>query len=386
MKDLCYNNGDMILTLTCSLQPTPEQAEQLLRTMEAFNAACNYASEMAWENREFNCVRLHRLTYYEIRARYGLPAQLTAHAIRKVADAYKLDKKTKREFRPHGAVTFDNRVFRLLGVSVASMTLLSGREKIKLSIGGYQAKRLKGAILGETDLCYQKDKGRFRLHFSIKKPDPETSDPEEFLGVDFGIVNLAVDSDGTVFSSAALKGIRNRHRRLRKKLQAKGTKSAKRLLVKRSKKEQRFARHVNHETSKKIVSAAKRTGRGIAVEELTGIRDRIRVHRSQRDTFSSWAFHQLRQFLGYKAQAAGIPVVAVDPRNTSRICPSCGCIDKANRPSQSVFSCVSCGFSGLADLVAAGNISSRAEYTRKAAIQLNAEPPGEALGLNAHAL
>lgn len=376
----------MVRTLTCSLKPTPEQTEQLLRTMEAFNAACNFASEIAWANREFNQVRLHRLTYYEIRARFGLPAQLAAQAIRKTADAYKLDKKVKREFRPHGAVTFDSRVFRLLGVSVASMTLLSGREKIKLSIGGYQTKRLKGATLGETNLCYQKDKGRFRLHFSIKEADPPETEPEGFLGVDLGVTNLAVSSDGEVFSSAELKGIRHRHRRLRKRLQEKGTKSAKRLLVERSKKERRHAAHVNHCVSKKIVSVAKGTSRGIALEELGGIRERITVRRTQRDTFSAWAFHQLRGFIEYKAMAEGIPVVCVDPRNTSRTCPACGHVDKANRKTQSDFSCVDCGCSGLADHFAAVEIGRRAEEIRKAAIQLNVSPSGKALGLNAHRL
>ena len=381
MNDMCYNVG-MVTSLMCSLKPTSEQFAELLRTMEAFNAACNYASSVAWENREFNPVRLHRLVYYEIRARFGLPAQLTAQVIRKVSAAYKLDKKTQRTFSPHGAITFDSRVFRLLGVSVVSMTLLSGRHKIKLSIGGYHAKKLRGAILGETDLCYQKDKGRFRLHFSIKEPDPTIPEPTGFLGVDLGIVNLAVDSDGTVFSSSTLNGVRHRHRRLRKKLQAKGTKSVKRLLVKRSKKERRFATHTNHVVSKKIVSVAKGTSRGIALEDLGGIRDRITVRRSQRDTFSAWSFHELRSFIEYKAVAAGVEVALVDPKNTSRTCPSCGCIDKANRPSQELFLCRSCGFSGLADRIAAGNIANRAEYLRKAAKHLSlAEPVG--LGIKA---
>jgi IS605 OrfB family transposase len=359
-----------VRTLTCSLKPTPEQSAELLRLMEAFNAACDYASGIAWEQWEFNSVRLHRLVYYEIRARFGLPAQLAAQSIRKVADAYKRDQKTKRSFDPHGAVTYDSRVFRLLGVSAASMTLLSGREKIKLSLGGYHAKRLKNAVLGETDLCYQKDKSRFRLHFSIKEPDPSIEDPEGFLGVDLGIVNLAVSSDGEVFSSSELKAIRHRHRRLRAKLQAKGTKSAKRLLKKRSKKERRFAKHTNHVVSRRIVGIAKGTNRGIALEDLTGIRDGNRFRRSQRPTFHAWAFHQLQALISYKAQAEGIAVVFVDPRNTSRTCPSCGCIDKRNRPNQATFSCISCEFSGLADRVAAANIGCRAECTRKAAKHL----------------
>ena len=78
-----------------------------------------------------------------------------------------------------------------------------------------------------------------------------------------------------------------------------------------------------------------------------------------------WSFDQLRTFIEYKAKQAGVPVVAVDPRNTSRTCPCCGHIDKAGalwaRKTQDKFLCVDCGFSGLADYIAAINIGRRAE-------------------------
>jgi IS605 OrfB family transposase len=106
---------------------------------------------------------------------------------------------------------------------------------------------------------------------------------------------------------------------------------------------------VNHRISKQLVAKAKDTGRGIALEELGGIRDRVTVRKSQRATLYSWSFAQQRAFIEYKARLVGVAVVVVDPRNiiplwgTSRTCPSCGCVDK-NRPSQSRFSCVTCGF------------------------------------------
>jgi transposase len=74
----------------------------------------------------------------------------------------------------------------------------------------------------------------------------------------------------------------------------------------------------------------------------------------------SWSFHQLQGFIGYKAQRSGVPVVKVDPRNTSRECSACGCVDKRNRPSQAIFSCIQCGFVSHADVNAAVNIGRRA--------------------------
>jgi transposase len=96
------------------------------------------------------------------------------------------------------------------------------------------------------------------------------------------------------------------------------------------------------------------------LEELTHIRTRITVRRSQRATFSSWAFAQLRAFIDYKARAAGVPVILVDPRNTSRTCPACGHVDKANRKSQAEFRCTSCCCAGHADHFAAVEIGRRA--------------------------
>jgi putative transposase len=131
--------------------------------------------------------------------------------------------------------------------------------------------------------------------------------------------------------------------------------------MKRRRKEQRFVRDMNHCISKAIVRKAKDTGRGIAVKDLTGIRDRITVRRAQRRTLHSWPFHQQRQFLAYKAERDGVPVQPVDPRNSSRECPDCGCVDKRNRPTRNRFECVSCGRAGPADETAANIISRRAE-------------------------
>jgi IS605 OrfB family transposase len=88
---------------------------------------------------------------------------------------------------------------------------------------------------------------------------------------------------------------------------------------------------VNHCISKKLIQTAKGTGRGIALEDLTGIRDRARFRREDRAKFHGWSFSQLRAFVEYKAQLSGLPVVAVDPRNTSRTCSACVHCEKANR-------------------------------------------------------
>ncbi|MBU0492431.1 MAG: transposase, partial [Chloroflexi bacterium] len=111
---------------------------------------------------------------------------------------------------------------------------------------------------------------------------------------------------------------------------------------------------------KQLVARAERTGRGIALEDLTGIRERVRANKAHRSQLHSWSFYDLRTKVEYKARRAGVLVVLVDPAYTSRTCPACGSVDSRNRPNQATFSCVSCGYSGFADHVAAGNIARRA--------------------------
>jgi putative transposase len=156
------------------------------------------------------------------------------------------------------------------------------------------------------------------------------------LGIDLGVTNIAVDSDGAIHSGRAIKNVRYRHRRLRNKLQRLGTKHSRRRLRMLAGQEAQFSKHVNHVISKRIVAKAKCTKRAIALEELTHIRTRIKARRSQRATLHSWSFAQLQAFIAYKALGAGIPLYRVDPRNTSRTCPQCAHIAKANRKTQSL--------------------------------------------------
>jgi len=344
-------------TLLIKLAPTETQYKALLETMERFNEACNYIADKAFELKTANKIRLQQCFYQDIRQRFKLSSQLTIRAISKVCEAYKRDKKIKPVFKPYGAIVYDQRILSWKSLDKVSILTLSGRQIIPIRIGAYQVARLD-RIVRQTDLIY-KDK-IFYLAAVVDAPEPPVNEPNEFIGVDLGIKNIAFDSDGVQYSGNKVNALRKRHAKLRAKLQSKKTKSAKRLLKKRRRKESRFTKDVNHVISKNIVVKAKGTGKGIALEDLKGIRSRTVVRKSQRRQHYSWSFHQLRQFIEYKARIAGVLVKLVDPKNTSRTCPKCGCIDKRNRKTQSKFSCVGCGFSSIADYIAAINIGCRA--------------------------
>lgn len=342
----------MKLTLLVKLAPTPEQHQLLMDTMEHFNDACNEIAKTAFRLHSANKIELQKYVYYATREAFGLSSQMTVRAISKVCEAYKRDKSIIPVFDRHGAMIYDDRILSWR-IDRASILTLKGRESVPIRIGPYQEERMS-RIRGQADLLLRN--GLFYLAATVDAPEAPPFEPKDWIGVDLGIRNIATDSDGENWSGAEINGVRARHAELRAKLQSKGTTSAKRLLKKRSGKEQRYARNVNHVISKRLVAKAKDTERGLALEDLTGIRSRITVRKAQRRTQHSWGFYQLRAFVAYKAKAVGVPVLLINPRNTSRTCPSCGGIDKANRPTRDEFRCVSCGFSGAADHVAAENI------------------------------
>jgi IS605 OrfB family transposase len=317
-----------------------------------------------------NKIEIHKVVYYDIRERFGLSAQLAVRAISKVAEAYKRDKSIKPEFRSDGSIVYDQRILTWKGLEHVSITTLQGRQLIPVRFGAYQRARMD-RVRGQADLILVK--GIFYLCVAVEVSEATPYDPVGVLGVDLGIKYLAVDSDGEIHSGEKISQTRDRLDSLKARLQSKGTKSAKRHLKKLSGRMARFSKDVNHCISKKLVAKAKDTLRSIALEDLEGIRSRVTVRKAQHRCLHTWNFWLLRTYVDYKAKIGGVPVVFVDPRNTSRTCPSCGHVSKANRPTRDEFRCESCGFAGLADHIAAINIASRAAVNQPIVSRLFAQ-------------
>jgi len=352
----------MKLVATCKLVLEPEQKSTLLDLMSRFNEACNWLATKAFELKSADKFKLQKLHYDAIRSTFGLNAQFTVRCISKVCEAYKRDKTKLPRFRSDGAVPYDQRLYTFKnGLDRVSLATLDKRLVAPVVIGPYHRGKMDGAR-GQADLVSRK--GKLYLYVTVEVPEGSPVDPEGWLGVDLGIRNLATDSDGDHHSGAKTEEVRKRYASLRHRLQCANTKSSKRHLKKISGKEARFRLIENHRISKALVRKAQGTSRGIALEDLHGIRDRVTVRKRQRSMHMGWAFHQMRQFVTYKALQSGVKIVIVDPRDTSRTCLSCGHVDKKNRKSQSEFECVLCGFKANADVVGAKNISSRAAVNR----------------------
>ncbi|OLT34025.1 transposase [Actinomadura sp. CNU-125] len=363
------------------LLPDAVQAAALKRTLPEINEAANWVSAVSFENLALKaCVRdLRNLCYGELKAR-GFGAQAAQHIIKRVADAYtslraairagnfgpngsrsrrKVDSRPIM-FRPHAAHTYDDRCLSWnYDRRTVSIWTLDGRVKnVRFACSSSALRQLADYRRGESDLLFRD--GKWLLAATCEMPEARQYEPSGFIGVDRGITNLATTSDGHDHSGRRLGRYRRWQARKRAELQAKKTRSARQALKKRSRREARHAAHINHKIAKTVVAVAQRTERGIALEELGGIRERVTVPRDQRARLSSWPFHRLGAFIAYKAKRAGVPFIEVDPAHTSQRCPRCGHTGRANRRTRDHFSCRRCGLAGPADHVAAVNIAERA--------------------------
>jgi IS605 OrfB family transposase len=349
----------VIRTICCKLDVTAEQAAAIDDALDRYADACNAVADACRALGSTNRVDVHHACYREIRRWFGLAANHAVRAIARTCIALKVPEKADSAFRPT-SLDLDARTFRFHEADGSfGITLLQGRVRFPALLGDFQRQALRGRAPTSAVLVKRREGGYF-LHVQIEDQVPETGSVSDHLGVDLGVVNLAVDSDGQAFSGAGVEAARRRYAKHRRGLNKRGSKSARRRLRKVRRREANFRRNENHIIAKRLVEKAKATGRGLALEDLEGIRGRVNARRSQRSRLHGWAFHQLRQFVVYKAARAGVPVHFVDPRDTSRTCPECGHCRASNRVNRNDFVCGGCGHRSPADLVGARNIRSRA--------------------------
>ena len=329
----------MKLTLKIKLLPTDEQANLLLDTMEEANTVCNAISDVAWEKKIFNNFKLHHETYHAFKATFKLSSQILVRCVAKVADAYKLDKKVKRQFRPLGSIGYDSRIMTYKPNDIVSLWVIGGRIKIPFVCHN---RNYLPYTKGEADLVFKK--GKFYLFQTVDVPEEDVKDIEEFIGCDFGLTTIIATSDGINHSAEWLNTYREHRQKVRSSIQAKAdtskrsTKRNCRKLSKRlSGKERTTANLINHTISKSIVASAKEQGKGISIEDLTNIRfTSKRKNKKFRTKLGKWNFSDLRAKLEYKSLLNGVKLVVVNPAYSSQTCHSCKHIGKR---TNKVFKC-----------------------------------------------
>lgn len=349
-----------ILTLTVKLQPTPEQRQLLDDTASAFADACNYINQNVRASLT-NRNSIQAVCYQDVKERFGLTANHVVRACARVG-ANRLTAKHKgkkvKGFKPT-SFDCDTRTFRFIEEGyLASISTTGKRVKIPMRVSNYHIGKLSGQNPTSAQICQHKD-GDWYVHIQLKSDTPKPVKANNVIGVDFGRRDIAVTSTNKSWSGKEIQDKRDKYTRVRASLQKKaiqGTRSTRRrcrqIWQRLSGRERRYQQWLNHNISKAIISEAKQSQSIVAIEDLTGIREKTNQKprsKTERRRSNSWAFYQLRTFLEYKGIKEGVEVIAINPAYTSQTCHSCLHIGLRSNKS---FRCSNkaCGWIGDADL------------------------------------
>lgn len=347
--------------------PTKAKRQWLEATAEAFRQGVQLGLDAALSMKTSGRARIHEAAYRAIRS-LGLPSDYARMAVNQAVQLarshYGLRKARRKAGRPQAARA------NTIGLGVKSYKVKSNVLRIStgvrgqylwlpLSVPPHWQDRLQ-YVSGDARLFRRKEDWYVMLPLKVPST-PTVRDGDgapTVIGVDLGIVRLAVAKtpDGVkVWNGKPIRHRRERFASLCRRYQRHHRTDRVRAMKGR---ESNWMRDVNHKLSRELVDIAARYPNPVlAMESLDGIRDRVRGSRRFNRMVASWAFRQLRDFIEYKAEKAGVRVVYVNPKRTSRTCPRCGHSTRSNRPTQADFRCVACGYRANADAVAAMNIA-----------------------------
>jgi putative transposase len=220
------DNVYMKLALQTQLFPDKEQVEMLKETLKAFNGACSWLAQKAFEIKCVNKIELQKLFYYELKEKFNLSAQMTVRAIAQTVEAYKRDKTICPQFREYASMPYDQRMMSFKGVDKVSLLTLQGRIIVPFVMGKYQSEKFSNAI-GQCDLNFRERDVKWFLLITVDVPDGAAIPITDFIGIDFGIQNLVVTSDGDFESGDDVKGVSKKYADLRQTLQIKAAAQSK---------------------------------------------------------------------------------------------------------------------------------------------------------------
>jgi len=351
-------------TIKLRLYPDTDQAERFLAMSKEYQRLANVVSQWIFDHDfQLSWLKVNYHLYKIFRQESELNSQMIQSVFRTVSARYKTVREQMRQhsyrykneenkwvqvprdlnwlvkpiqFRqPQADLVRQSNYSFVDDMQQISITTLSKRTKLAFTNKGFEKYFTGDWKLGTAKLVYSR--GKWFLHIGITKKvnDFDSKDSPQIVGIDRGLRFLATafDSKGKTLFFDGQKVLHKRKKFLdiRRQLQSKGTKSAKKRLKQLAQRENRWMTDVNHRISKTLVTAYG-SHTLFVLEDLTHVTfNTDDLPKSLRNSHRSWAFFQLESFLTYKAQAIQSTVVKVNPAFTSQRCPKCGLVEKTNR-------------------------------------------------------
>ena len=295
--------------------------------LSATRDAYNRCSQLIAENGiPLNLKAVHNRCYDILRSEYpSLPSQAVVRVLREVLAAFK----SKRSNKHNGSapqkhnlsMTLDKRLYSNFTRDGISLVSEVSNKRKRLSFTPYPkiAEMFATSVAKDPTIFWRNGGLWLSIPFEFNGCMPESV---YAVGVDLGMKRFFVTSEGKAFTDKEYLARKRKIRHLKKKLQSKGTRSAKKHLRKVSRKERNMSKDYCHRACNALIGSTKASF--VVMEDLTGIKKNTsrskEGHKRKRhnNAISQVPFHMLKQILTYKATLAGKQVVSVSPFNTSR--------------------------------------------------------------------
>jgi putative transposase len=281
-----------------------------------------------------------------------------AHARTAMDTALSLDKGHRRRLRRGrtGRVPFVLTPFLIADDSTFHLNPETGHVRLSLRNSVWVGFDLEVSDWHRSVLATSRVKqlrlNRDRAVLIVEKEAPPPYEPRALLALDTnersldGVLVDAQRATPVRVPYPEVASVQHRHfvrrRRLGRK-KAHDRRVGRRLGGREGRRERHRVRQRLHLVSKGLVEEAKAQGAAIALEDLhlppTG-----GSKRSTRRRLSSWPWRELHRQIAYKAEEQGVPVVYVNPRNSSKTCPRCGEVKERRSRVGRVFVCARCGW------------------------------------------
>ncbi|WP_204120056.1 RNA-guided endonuclease InsQ/TnpB family protein [Levilactobacillus wangkuiensis] len=377
-------------TVKLRLYPDAEQSADFLAMSREYQRLANIVSQWIFDH-EFplSWLKINHQLYQVFRQESPLNSQMIQSVFRTVAARYKTVQEQMKQHprryknednkwiqvprdlnwlekpihfcRPQADLVRQRNYSFVDEMKRISITTLGKRTKLCFTDKGFEDYFHGDWKLGTAKLVHSR--GKWFLHIGITKEvdDFDKQGCPKIVGIDRGLRFLATIYDhlGKTLFFDGQKVLRKRKKFLevRRQLQSKATKSAKKKLKRLAQRENRWMTDVNHQLAKTLVA---RYGSHtlFVLEDLTNVTfNTDDLPKSLRNSHRSWSFFQLESFLTYKAQAIQSIVVKVNPAFTSQRCPKCGLVEKTNRHHEThEYWCVQCQYRCNDDRLGAMNI------------------------------
>ncbi len=330
--------------------PLPAEASLLLQD---FRLAANNAIRAGLQARVTSRNALCKLAYKNLRAEHpGMYAQHLVSAFEVAGAALKnyrrrvqAGKAASTPYVRRLMMKAENQAYKLDRENgIVDLPIKAGcHVKLKLVMSDYHRKYMDDEALSLGSLTLRPD----RVIIAFRRDAPKPYAPESALSLDTNERSLdgVFANDGAGMPVRAeypdVAAIQMRHHDRRRRLQKKKAhdrRTSRRLCRREGAREHRRVEYRLHQVANAVLDFAQERRSVIVLEDLTGMRCKRNKDLNRR--LSMWPRRKLHQILEYKSQWRGIPLVKVDPRNSSKKCPICGCM---NTRMGTMFEC-GCGW------------------------------------------